>query len=140
MAGQFSKWMGSRMLNKALRGEDFTVTTSLWIALFRTTDSAALRANIVASASEVAAVGYSRIEVRGATPLTFQQASEATTQVSGLLMWPAAGTAWGTLTFAAVMDAPTEGNVVVFGALASPKVVDAGDTFKIPVGLFTIAL
>ena len=132
--------MANRVLNKALRDENFTVTSSLWIALFKATDSVALRGNVAASASEVSATGYVRQEVRGATALTFTQSTDATSQVSGILLWPMAPVPWGTLTYAAVMDAASGGNVIVFGALASPKVVDSGDTFKIPVGLFTIAL
>lgn len=140
MAGKFSVWMANRILNKALRGEDFTVPASYYVALFKATDDVALRADVVASASEVTAVGYARLEIRGATPLTFTQATAAISQVSGLLAWPAATAAWGTLTFGAIMDAATGGHVCVYGALTAPKVVDAGDTFKIPVGLLTVAL
>ncbi len=142
MAGQLSVWTANRVLNKLLRGEDYPVTSSYWIAAFRATDAAALRANTPAAASEVSASGYSRIEIRGGTSLTFTASIAAASQVSGLLAWAPATDAWGTVTFAALMDSATlnAGNVVLLGALASPKVVDAGDTFKIPSGLFTVAL
>lgn len=140
MAGQFSVWMANRILNKAFRNEDFVIASSYWIGLFKATDGTALRADVVASASEVTASGYARLEVRGATLLSFIQSTDALTQVSGLLAWPGASAPWGTVTFGAVMDAATDGHVVVFGALTSPKVVDSGDTFKIPAGLLTVAL
>lgn len=142
MAGQLSVWSANRVLNKLLRGEDYSVTPSYWIAAFKATDAAALRANTPGAASEVSAVGYARIEIRGGTALNFTASTAAFTQVSGLLAWAPAVDAWGTVTFAAVMDSATigAGNVVVLGALASPKVVDAGDTLKIPSGLFTVGL
>lgn len=140
MAGKFSVWMANRILNKAFRGEDFSVPASYYIALCKATDDVALRADVIASASEVTAVGYARLEVRGATLLNFTSSTDAITQVSGLLAWAGASAPWGTVTYGAVMDAATGGHVVVYGALASPKVVDSGDTFKIPVGLFTVAV
>lgn len=140
MAGQFSVYTANRVLAKVLRGEDFSVTSSLWIALFRATDGTALRANVVGTALEVTAAGYARAEIRGSTGLTMIAPVEGATQVSGVVPWAQAIAPWGTVTFAALMDAATGGNVIVYGALASPKAVDTADVFKIPAGLFTVSL
>ncbi len=140
MAGKFSVYQANRALNLILRGEGFVVPSAYWIGLFKAANDTALRGNIVASASEVNAIGYSRKKLREESPLVFTQSTAAASQVSGLVAWDAAAAAWGTITYAAVMDAAENGNVILYGALTTPKNVDAGDVFRIPAGLFTIAL
>lgn len=140
MAGKLSVYQANKVLNKLLRGEDYVVPSAYWVALFKAANDVALRANILASAEEVTGGSYSRIKLRDDAPITFTQSTTAFSQVSGAVTWATATAAWGTITYAAIMDAATDGNIILYGALTTPKPVDGGDTFRLPAGLFTIAL
>lgn len=140
MAGKLSVYQANRVLNKLLLGVDYVVPNAYWVGLFRVANDVALRANILASAEEVSGGGYARVKLRDDSPVSFTESTAAFSQVSGAVSWAAASAAWGTITYAAILDAPTDGNVILYGALATPKPVDGGDTFRVPAGLFTIAL
>lgn len=140
MAGKLSVYQANRVLNRMLRGDDYTVPPAYWIGLFKSINDVALRANVVASADEVSSVGYVRKKLRDDSLLVFTASTDATSQVSAAVAWATAEAAWGTLTYGAVLDAPTGGNVILYGAFSVPKVVDAGDIFRIPAGLFTISM
>ena len=140
MAGKLSVYQANRVLNKLLRGDDYTVPAAYWIGLFKAANDAALRANTVASADEVTAVGYVRKKIRDDALVTFTSSTDAASQLSGAVTWDAAAAAWGTVTFAAILDASTGGNIIMYGALTTPKPVDSGDVFRLPSGMFTVAL
>lgn len=140
MAGKLSVYQANKVLNKLLRGEDYVVPAAYWIGLFKATNDTALRANLVASAEEVTATGYVRKKLRDDSLITFTQSTDAFSQVSAAVPWESAQAAWGTVTYAAVLDAATGGNIILYGALTAPKPVDAGDIFRIPSGLFAITL
>lgn len=143
MAGKFSVYGANQVLNKVLRGTDFTVPGSYWVALFKAATETTLRANNVAGSTEVGAgLGYARKEIRGATALTFSLSTAGATQLSDIVLWDAATGAWGTVTYAALVDSatPGAGNIILYGALTVPKAVDTGDTFRVPSGLFTVGL
>lgn len=140
MAGKLSVYQANRVLNKLLRGDDYAVPTAYWIALFKAPSDTALRANVAVSAEEVSAVGYARQKVRDDAPLAFTESTSAASQISGAVSWPSAGAPWGTVTYAAVMDAATGGNVILYGALVTPKLVDSGDTFRLPAGMFRVTM
>ncbi len=140
MAGKLSVYQANRVLNKLLRGEDYVVPAAYWIGLFRATNDIALRGNLAASADEVATVGYVRKKMRDGSALTFTQSTAAQSQASAAVAWESATDSWGTVTYAAVMDAATGGNVILYGALTTPKPVDGGDIFRLPSGLFTVSM
>lgn len=56
------------------------------------------------------------------------------------ILYPTATANWGTVAAAAVHDALTVGNIVMFGALTSSKVVNSGDTFKFNAGALDLGL
>ena len=53
-------------------------------------------------------------------------------------MFPTATASWGTATHWAIYDASTSGNLLVHGALATPRVVASGDTPRIAAGQVSI--
>jgi len=46
----------------------------------------------------------------------------------------ATGGNWGTITHIGVIDASTNGNMIVHSALAVSKAINVGDVFRIPTG------
>jgi hypothetical protein len=54
--------------------------------------------------------------------------------------FPAATGDWGTLTYFAIADAETDGNLIVSGALTASKAIDTGQTLSFPASSITISL
>lgn len=143
MAGKFSVYTANQILNKVLRGTDWTPTGSYWVALFVGGLEAALRANTIGSAGEVAnSNGYTRVEVRGATAITFSASSVGATENSSPIVFPTASGSWGLITHCALVDSATigAGNIILYGGLSTAKSVDSGDTLRLNAGQFDILL
>jgi hypothetical protein len=86
--------------------------------------------------TEVSGTNYARIAasftVSGSAP------TQATT--ASALEYATAGSAWGTVTHAAVFDAATGGNMLAFAVLAEAKPISSGDVFRIPASNLTFTL
>ena len=54
--------------------------------------------------------------------------------------FPTATASWGTVTYAAVYDAVSGGNLMAYGALTTSKTIASGDVLRIPAGDFDINL
>jgi hypothetical protein len=59
---------------------------------------------------------------------------------SATVEWPAASASWGTVVAAAIMDAPTGGNIITYGTLTASKAIGSGDVFRFPAGDFDVTL
>jgi hypothetical protein len=59
---------------------------------------------------------------------------------SATIEWPAATASWGTITHAAVFDASTGGNMILYAALTTSRAVGSGDVFRFPAGDFDVTL
>lgn len=141
MAGKLSVYSSNRVLNKLLRSTDFTPTASYWLALFTGSVDGTLRNNTLTGECPDAN-GYSRIEVRGGTAITFSVSTVGATENSAAIVFSPATGLWGTITYAALMDSATigAGNVILYGALTAAKTVDNGDTMRINTGALDILL
>lgn len=53
---------------------------------------------------------------------------------SGNISFQESTGAWGTLTHFAIYDAPTDGNLLIYGELSSPRVVEANTIMTIKAG------
>jgi hypothetical protein len=60
--------------------------------------------------------------------------------MTAAIEFPTAGSNWGTVTHVGVFDASTSGNLLVYGTLATSKLVESGDVFRIPAGDLDISL
>lgn len=59
---------------------------------------------------------------------------------SATVEWPAATASWGTVLAAAIVDASTGGNIIVYSALTASKTIASGDVFRFPTGDFDVTL
>lgn len=136
MAGGPSLYLANRLLDKSLKGVDFTPPATWYVALFTTASETNLRANSIATASEVPNAGaYAR------KPLLASQvvaASGGAATLSIDLIFDTATVAWGNVFQAALMDSSGwgTGNIWYFGPLSSPVNVQIGDYVRIPAGDF----
>lgn len=132
----FSDFLENELLDHTLRNEAYTAPTSLWVALF-TADNG-LEAGTITG--EVSTGAYARVEIGGASGNSFNLASAGTSANANDITFPTATADWGTVAYAALMDASTAGNVLFHGALTVSKTVNNGDTFKFAAGDFSVSL
>lgn len=131
----FSNYLEGELINHMLRNIAFANPySSLYIALFDGTGStAALEAGTLTG--EITGGAYARVQVGAATGLDFDDPLlTGVTANSSDITWTTATANWGTVTYMAIMDASTAGNVLFYGTLTVAKTVNNGDTFKFTTG------
>lgn len=107
-----------KMLDLTLRGTAYTPPTTVYLAL-----CTGVVAPEDTSLSEVTGgTGYAR------QAITFAAAADRETRNSAAINFPAVTSAWGTITWAAIMDASSSGNILWATPLCKPLVIAAGDT------------
>lgn len=83
--------------------------------------------------TEVSGSGYARKIV------TMTTSGNASTNSAAVEFDAATGT-WGTITYVAVFDALTSGNMLAYGELTASKTITTGDVFRVPSGDLDITL
>ena len=137
----FSNFLEGKIISHMLRNVSYGVPyANLYIALFDGTGSAAaLEAGTLTG--EITGGSYARLQVGAATGLDFDDpVLTGVTANSSDFTFPTATANWGTVTYMAIMDAATLGNVLFHGTLTVAKTVNNGDTFKFNTGDLTITL
>jgi len=79
----------------------------------------------------VTAASYTRMEVVNEAA-SFGDLLEGEKRNANEILFPAATEDWGIVTHVALLDAATDGNILFFGELTTPKEVVNGDTFRFP--------
>lgn len=86
--------------------------------------------------TEVSGNSYARVDASS----LFGAASGTTMSNDGAITFPTATGSWGTVTHFGIFDAPTAGNLLVWGALSVSKAVGSGDTASFAIGELDITL
>lgn len=123
----FSNYLENKVLLHVFGATAYTAPTTLYCALFTSDPGEA------GSGTEVSGGSYARQTIA----FTVTGAAAANTAA---VEFPTASASWGTITYAAVYDASSGGNLLASGALTSSKVIGTGDVFRIPAGDFDITL
>jgi hypothetical protein len=143
-----SNFLEDELLDHALRvgaynASAFTSSSTLYLALFRSTvDAATTAANLEAGTTSTDEVPTSGSTAYARKAVTFAAASSGTSATSAPVTFDAATASWGTITHIAVMDGGTRGsgNVLFYGAVTTSKTIDTGDTFQVSTGNLTVSL
>lgn len=134
----FSDYLEDKILDHVFGGNAYTAPATLYVGLqtSASTDSAA--------GTEVSGGAYARqtaaFTVSGTSP------TEAATTAA--IEFPVATANWGSVTYAAVYDAATGGNMLAYAELTDPanfvtplpKTIATGDVFRISAGNLKIRL
>lgn len=128
----FSNYLETALLNHAFRNVVYTPPTTVYVALFNT-----LPAGDGTGGTEVSGGSYARQAITFGAPTG---GSPASTTSSALVQFPTATASWGTINGAGIYDAPTGGNLLEMGPLATPKTVGTGDAFAFPVSTYSLSL
>lgn len=123
----FSNYLENKVLDHVFGGVAYTAPATLYVGLF-TSDPGE-----TGSGTEVSGGSYARQTI--AFTVTGAQASN-----TAAVEFPTATASWGTITYAAIYDALSGGNLLASGALTISKTIDSGDVFRIPAGDFDIDL
>lgn len=134
----FSDYLEDKILDHVFGGNAYTAPATLYVGLQTSASSDS------AAGTEVTGGAYARqtaaFTVSGTNP------TEAATTAA--IEFPAATASWGTVTYAAVYDAATNGNMLAYAQLtdpadfvtALPKTIETGDVFRISAGNLKIRL
>jgi hypothetical protein len=123
----FSNYLENKVLLHVFGATAYTAPSTLYVALF-TSDPGE-----TGSGTEVSGGSYARQTIT--FTVTGNQASN-----TSAVEFPTATGSWGTITYAAVYDALSSGNLLAYGALTTPKTIASGDVLRIPAGDFDINL
>lgn len=126
------------LLNLVLTNPSWTAIPTIYVALFDETGTGLETGSLT---GEISGGSYAR------TSVTFANAvnPDGTSKNSLLVEFPQATADWVTgganlVTYAALMDAATLGNVLFHTALSQPKDVKNGDTFQFDIDDLVVSL
>lgn len=122
-----------------------TGPATTYVALFTAAPSDA------GGGTEVTGGSYARVAVtsslanwagtQGAGTTTASTGTSGTTSNNNAITFPAPTANWGTVTHAAIFDASTGGNMLIWGALSASKTVNNGDSApSFPAGSLTFQI
>ena len=117
-----------KIINLMVRNTSWTPPTTVYLALYLTTPTAA------DVGTEVGGGGYLRQAIVFAAP------SGGVCLSSADVTFPIALTSWGNVAYAAIRDASTGGNLLFYGNLVLPRFVSSGDVLKFLTGNVAITV
>lgn len=123
----FSNYLENKVLLHVFGATAYTAPATLYVGLY-TSDPGE-----TGSGTEVSGGSYARQTI--AFTVTDNQASN-----TAVVEFPTASASWGTVTYAAISDAVSGGNMLAYGALTTSKTIASGDVLRIPAGDFDINL
>jgi hypothetical protein len=123
----FSNYLENKVLGHVFGATPYTAPATLYVGLFTSDPGEG------GSGTEVSGGSYARQTI--AFTVTDNQASN-----TAAVEFPTATASWGTVTYAAVYDAVSGGNLMAYGALTTSKTIASGDVLRIPAGDFDINL
>lgn len=80
------------------------------------------------------AAGYARVQT---SPSDWTVAANGSLTNANTITFPTSTGSWGTINYVALFDAASGGNMLAWGALTTPKVVESGKTPKFNAGALT---
>lgn len=124
----FTNYLENKIMAYVFSGTAFSSpSSSLYIGLFTAAPGEG------GGGTEVSGNGYNRKIVSLTTT------NNASTNGSAV-EFDAATASWGTITYVAIFDASTSGNMLAYGELTTSKTIGTGDVFRIPAGDLDITL
>lgn len=135
MAGSFSNFWETEVLEHLLGSSAYTPTTALWAALYSASPGEA-----GTSTAEISGNGYTRVKIENDG--TNWPAANPKLNAVAVTFPVATGTGWGSVTHMALVStsASTAPSFYVYADLTTPKTIDGGDTASFSTGAISIGL
>src|SRR4051794_41047719 len=126
-----SDYLENKIIDWLLRGQSYTPPATVYVALFTAAPSD------TGGGTEVSGGSYARVAVtsslanwagtQAAASTTASSGTGGTTSNNAVITFPTPSANWGSITYMALMDASTSGNMLAEAALTTPKTVNNGD-------------
>ena len=129
--GSFSDYLEDKILNHTFGKTSYTPPT-IYVAL-----STADPLDDASGLAEPTGDAYARVQTSASD---WNAASDGTLDNANNIIFPQATGNWGTITYFALFDAATGGDMLVHGALSQPQTIDSGNTVKFAAGDLDINL
>jgi hypothetical protein len=129
--GSFSDYWEDKILDHVFGKVNYTPPT-IYVAL-STSDPL----DDASELTEPTGNAYARVET---SPSDWNAATDGSLDNANDIIFPKATGSWGTITHFALFDAATDGNMLAYGALSPPKVVDSSFTPIFDAGDLNISL
>lgn len=123
-----STYVENMFINALLRNQTFTNPTSWYLALYLTNPTFA------DTGIEISAGGYAR------QPVVFGAPASGVCTNSADITFPVATANWGNVAYVAIRDAVSGGNLLMYGNMAVPRFVTAGDILKFLIGNVSVTV
>ena len=124
--GNISNYLANALLNHIFGKGTYTPPTNIYVELSTTAPTDA-GTNVTPPSGG----GYTRKQT---APADWNTGSGRIIDNANAIEFAEASGSWGTLSHFALFDAPTGGNFLGWGALATSKAVDSGDTARFAAG------
>lgn len=118
------------VLNHLLRGVPYVAPSVLHLGLFTVAPTDA------GGGTEVSGGSYAR---QALTPASWNAPSGGACTNSGTITFPTASATWGTVVAFGLFDAPTGGNLLIWGVPVVNQTVNSGDVVTLAPGTLTIS-
>lgn len=137
-AGIVSTYLAHKLLDLMFRNTAYSKPAT-YIAL---TTSAVADADTGSTIVEPSGNAYARkqVNVNGGASPTWTLAAAGALSNTHAIDFAAASGAWGTIVAAAVVDAATTGNLLIYDNAVADQAVDNGDTVSFAVGAFAVSM
>lgn len=125
-----SNWWKTACINAALRGQDFTAPTELYIALYTSNPTDA------DTGQEVIGQGYERQLVTFSEPVITDRRAVTHNDID-VAFAPAIST-WGIVSYIGIRDAKTGGNLIYHGIITNQRTILENDLIRLLKGNLVI--
>jgi hypothetical protein len=125
----FSNYLENKVLDHVFGGNAYNAPATLYVGLHTENPDED------GSGAEVSTSGTAYIRKSVAFTVT-----DATADNDAAVEFDTATASWGTITHVGLYDAESSGNLLAYAALATSKVIDTGDVFRIPTADLDISL
>lgn len=132
--GSKSNYLEEKMSQLMLGANAYSVPATVYIGLWTEALDDASDGN---SSGEVSGNAYERYEVTN-NNTNWEGDTGNRTNAVDFIFETASGGVWGTITYFAILDAATSGNILYWGQLTTPKDIGDGDTFKFVAGAISV--
>lgn len=126
MAGTMSDYLENKVLDHVLGNTAYTAPATTYLGLWTVTLS---DTSTGSTEGEVSGGSYARASVTNNTT-NWPNASAGSKNNGADITFTTATGSWGTITYAAICDASTAGNILYWFDLTASKTVASGDTVK----------
>jgi len=131
-AGKMSNYLANALLDHVFINTEYTVPTNIYVALATVTITDSDTGTTI---TEPSGGSYAR-----ETQNSYDAASGGATENTGAIDFTEATASWGTITDVCLVDAASEGNMLLYAALDTSKAIGDGDTAHFDDGALDITL